>query len=157
MGAVVILGIVGVSLITSSMDSSHRARQARDRMAASLLADSTLAAIETRGQLEGLTPGNQHDATDDGFEIDIAIQPADLAELAGDFGLAGGLDRGEGKSGSPDLFATRRNAPAVLTQIHIRVTDPGGSIAERVSFVFDAAASPELQALAPVDDTDSLQ
>lgn len=151
MGAVVILGIVGVSLITSSMDSSHRARQARDRLGASLLADSTLAAIETHTKSGGLTPGTQRDETEDGYEIEIETQPANLAALAG------GLGEPEDEDDSAGLLSASSRGPAVLTQIHVRVTDPSGGVAERVSFVFDASVSPELQALAPATETEQTQ
>lgn len=144
MGAVVILGIIGVSLITASMDSAYRAAQARDRMGTSLVADSLIAELETRARAGGLEPGTQHSQTDDGLEIVIETRPASLIELA-----AGALLERDRDDGPAELLEEQRGAPASLLQIHVQVTDPGGGVVERTGFVFDPAASEALQALAP--------
>ncbi len=148
MGAVVILGIVGVSLITSSMDSSHRARQARDRLTASLLADSALAEVESRAQAGGLTPGSQQDETPEGFAIVVETEAVDFASLAG--GSLGERDR---DAGPAVLLEAQRGQASSLMQIRVAVSDgSGGLVAERTSFIFDPTASADLQSLAPVEE-----
>ena len=132
------------------MDSVYRAGQARDRLETSLVADSRIAELETMALLGALEPGTRRDETADGLEIVVEVWPASLAELA-----AGAWLERDRDDGPATLLEEQRGAPAALLQIHVVVTDPGGLVVERTGFVFDPAASEELQALAPADAPDS--
>ena len=148
LGAVVILGLVGVSLITSSMNATVLAGQARDRLVASLLADGVLADLELEAAAGRLVPGTSENDRD-GFRIAVTVSAADLGPLA----------RGtpaERDAGPAALLEDTRGAPPSLLQLHVEVTDSGGLVVERTSFMFDGTASPELQALAPLEDGQDL-
>ena len=80
MGAVAILGLASVWLITPAMDATVRAGQARDRLNASLLADDVLAELETRAASEGIAPGT-HESERDGFRISVTAVAADASAL----------------------------------------------------------------------------
>ena len=145
LGAVVILGLVGVSLITSSMNATILAGQARDRLVASLLADGVLADVELEAAAGRLIPGTSENERD-GFQIAVTVSAADLGALTG--GTPAEHERGEGPAAG---LEDTRGAPPSLLELHVEVTDSSGLVVERTSFMFDGTASPELQALAPID------
>ena len=150
MGAVVILGLLGTSLITSTMDSTYRAGQARDQLIASLLADDVLAELETRAADGGVAPGMEE--TDrDGFHITVTTAAADVSQL-----LAGRGD-GDRDLAPATLLEPKRGSRPALLELRVEITGPGGLVTERTSFAFDPGASPELQDLAPVEDEEAPQ
>ena len=145
LGAVVILGLVGVSVITSSMDSSLDAAHARDLLTASLLADDALAELETRAAAGGIPLGTQ-ETERDGFRIAVTTAAADVGAL-----LAA-RQAGDRELGPATLFQEPRSGRPALLELRVDVSLSGEVVTQRTSFAFDPTASSELQALAPEED-----
>ena len=144
MGAVAILGLVAASLMTASINSARISGDARDRMAASLLADSLLAELETaaaRG--DGSVSALAGERAIDGFDVAVAVTPFDPATL----GLEPLVDRERGGPPAAALAADPRG-PAPLSWMRIDVTSIGGVEVTRTSIAFDPTASAALAELA---------
>ena len=146
MGAVLILGLLGTSLMTATLESTRRAAGARDLLTASLLADSALTdllAARRASGAPGFAPGRD-EREDQGFRIAVETRPVDAAAL----GMAPLVERPRGEPPASVLAVARGGTPALLS-VHVEVSGADGVLAERTTFVFDPRAVPELEELAP--------
>ena len=140
MAAVALLGIVFTFLAKAATQGIRSEADSRRRMEASLLADATLAEIETRlaaGETLQLELTENEDE-DKGFRVSVEVTPFDLAaELAGK--LAGTAP------GVPNAFgAASAEAPSLVQRVEVRVVWDDGIFersAERVTFAFDTQAA----------------
>ena len=139
MGAVLILGLIGTSLMTATLESTRRTGEARDRLTASLLADSALADARARRDLGTLAAGNDQ-SDQSGFQVSVRTTPLDAAAL----GFAPLMERERDEPPAEALSANGRAAPP-LYEIRVEVTAQNALVAERTSYLFDGQASQALQ------------
>ena len=144
MGAVVILGIVATSLMTASINSTRIAGDARDRLRASLLADSIVAEIEsTATSPGGAAAVDTGDREIDGYTVSVSVDPVDAASI----GLEGLVARERGEPEAAVLAGDPRGG-APLSRVRVIVKSPSGIETTRVTFSFDPSAAPGLAELA---------
>ena len=143
MAAVAILGIVYTLLAKAATQGVRSEADSRNRMQASLLADETLAEIETRlaaGEALQLELTEEEDE-DTGFRVSVEVTPFDLAaELAGK--LAGAAPEAPSVPRMPGA-----EAPSLVQRVEVRVVWDDGIFersAERVTFAFDTQAAQTL-------------
>ncbi len=111
-------------------------------MEASLLADATLAEIETRLAAGETLPLERNEVEEEEFLVSIEVTPFELPAP-----LAGGL-AGMEEPGMPGLFgAAGADAPSLVQRVEVRVVWDDGIFersAERVTFAFDTEAAQAL-------------
>ena len=141
MAAVALLGIVYTFLAKAATQGIRSEADSRRRMEASLLADATLAELETRlAAGETLQPELTEEENEE-FRISVEVTPFELAaELAGKLaGTAPEAPSGFGAAGA--------NAPNLVQRVEVRVVWNDGIFersAERVTFAFDTQAAQTL-------------
>ena len=143
MAAVALLGILYTFLAKAATQGVRSEADSRRRMEASLLADATLAEIETRlaaGETLELELTEDEDE-DKGFRVSVEVTPFELpAQLAGEL-----LETG---TGAPSVFgAGGADAPSLVQRVEVRVVWDDGIFersAERVTFAFDTQAAQTL-------------
>jgi len=147
MAAVALLGILYTFLAKAATQGVRSEAESKRRMEASLLADATLAEIETRLALGETLQLERSEREEGDFEVSVEVTPFELpAELAGETAAAT-------TPGAPNpLGAGDAEAPNLLQRVEVRVVWKDGIFersAERVTFAFDAEAAQALaQALA---------
>ena len=141
MAAVALLGIVYTFLAKAATQGVRSEADSRRRMEASLLADATLAEIETRLAFGEALQLELTEEEDKGFRVSVEVTPFQLAaELAGK--LAGTAPD------APSAFgAAGADAPSLVQRVEVRVVWDDGIFersAERVTFAFDTQAAQAL-------------
>jgi prepilin-type N-terminal cleavage/methylation domain-containing protein len=143
MAAVALLGILYTVLARAATQGVRSEADSRRRMEASLMADATLAEIETR-LANGETLQLEHTEIEKGeFRVSVEVTPFKLpAEFGGE--LAAGPE-----PGAPSAFdAGNADAPSLLQRVDVLVVWDDGIFersAERVTFALDAQAAEALQ------------
>jgi len=107
-------------------------------MEASLLADATLAEIETRLALGEALQLERTESEEEDFRVSVEVTPFQLpTELAGELA--------ETAPDAPSVFGA--DAPSLLQRVEVRVVWDDGIFersAERVTFAFDSQAAQAL-------------
>ena len=137
MAAVALLGIVYTFLAKAATQGVRSEADSRRRMEASLLADATLAEIETRLALGETLQLERTEEENEEFRISVEVTPFELAaELAGKLtGTAPEVPIAFGAAGA--------KAPSLVQRVEVRVVWDDGIFersAERVTFAFDTEA-----------------
>jgi prepilin-type N-terminal cleavage/methylation domain-containing protein len=144
MAAVALLGILYTFLAKAATQGVRSEAESRRRMEASLLADATLAEIETL-----LAAGEtlkfeqtEEEYEDEEFWVSVEVTPFQLPpELAGELA--------ETVRGVPSVFgAGDADAPSLLQRVAVRVVWDDGIFersVERVTFALDGAAVLDLE------------
>jgi prepilin-type N-terminal cleavage/methylation domain-containing protein len=141
MAAVALLGIVYTFLAKAATQGVRSEADSRRRMEASLLADATLAEIETRLALGEALQLERTEDENEGFRVSVEVTPFELAaELAGK--LTGTAPE------VPIAFsAAGAKAPSLVQRVEVRVVWHDGIFersAQRVTFAFDTQAAQTL-------------
>jgi prepilin-type N-terminal cleavage/methylation domain-containing protein len=134
MAAVALLGILYTFLAKAAAQGVRSEADSRRRMEASLLADETLAEIETRLATGEALRLERTETESEGFRVSVEVTPFELPP-----GLAGAL--GEMDPSTPSVFgAGPAGAPSLLQRVEVRVVWDDGIFersAERLTFAFD--------------------
>jgi len=141
MAAVALLGIVYTFLAKAATQGVRSEADSRRRMEASLLADATLAEIETRLALGETLQLERTEEENEEFRISVEVTPFELAaELAGKLtGTAPEVPIAFGAAGA--------KAPSLVQRVEVRVVWDDGIFersAERVTFALDTQAAQAL-------------
>jgi len=141
MAAVALLGIVYTFLAKAATQGVRSEADSRNRMEASLLADATLAEIETRLALGETLQLERTEEENEEFRISVEVTPFELAaELAGKLtGTAPEVPIAFGAAGA--------KAPSLVQRVEVRVVWDDGIFersAERVTFALDTQAAQAL-------------
>ena len=143
MAAVALLGILYTFLAKAAAQGVRSEADSRRRMEASLLADATLAEIETRLATGEALQLERTETENEEFRVSVEVTPFELpAELAG--GLA---ETGPGTPSAPG--AGDAGAASLLQRVEIRVVWDDGIFersAERLTFAFDTQEAQALMA-----------
>jgi prepilin-type N-terminal cleavage/methylation domain-containing protein len=141
MAAVALLGIVYTFLAKAATQGVRSEADSRRRMEASLLADATLAEIETRLALGEALQLESTEEENEGFRVSVEVAPFDLAaELAGK--LAGTAPEALSAFGPAGA-----EVPNLVQRVEVRVVWDDGIFersAERVTFALDTQAAQAL-------------
>jgi len=146
MAAVALLGIVYTFLAKAATQGVRSEADSRRRMEASLLADATLAEIETRLAAGEALQLERTETEEEEFRVSVEVTPFQLpAEFLGE--LAGELAKAT-EPGTPSVFGLGgANAPNLVQQVKVRVVWDDGIFersAERVTFAFDTETAEAL-------------
>jgi prepilin-type N-terminal cleavage/methylation domain-containing protein len=137
MAAVAVLGLFGAVLAQQAIQGMHYEGDARRRMRASLLADRALWEVEAGLKLGAPPqPRQEETQTEDGYLVQVAIQPLDLAQL-------GLLPPPANANEEPSAAAAAGGLPLPLYQVSIRVAWLVGLVEQavtRTTFAFDGTA-----------------
>jgi hypothetical protein len=138
---VALLGILYTFLAKAATQGVRSEADSRRRMEASLLADATLAEIETRLAVGEALPFERTEIEEEEFRVSVDVTPFELpVELAGTLA--------EMEPGAPGLFgAGGEDAPSLVQRVEVRVVWDDGIFersAERVTFAFDTESAQEL-------------
>lgn len=139
MGAVLIMGLLGTSLMTATLESTRRTGNARDQLTASLLADSALADV-TAGLRTDSDSSRGEERDIDGYRVSVQVSPVDATRL----GLGPLVERERGEA-APAAFTAAGRTPPPLLQIRVEVSVADEVVSQRTSFLFDGRSSPALQ------------
>ena len=141
LAAVALLGILYTFLAKAATQGVRSEADSRRRMEASLLADATLAEIETQLAIGEALQLERTESENEDFRVSVEVTPFELPA-----GLLGGLS--ETDPGTPSAFgAGDAGAPSLLQRVEVRVVWDDGIFersAERLTFAFDTQ---EAQAL----------
>ena len=141
MAAVALLGILYTVLAKAATQGVRSEADSRRRMEASLLADATLAEIETLLAVGEALQLERTEIEEEEFHVSIEVTPFELpTELAGE--LSGT------PPGAPSAFgAGETDAPSLVQRVEVRVVWDDGIFersAKRVTFAFDTEAAQAL-------------
>jgi hypothetical protein len=141
MAAVALLGILYTFLAKAATQGVRSEADSKRRMEASLLADATLAEIETRLAVGEALQLERTESEEEEFRVSVAVTPFELpAKLAGQLA--------ETAPDTPSVFGGGgANAPSLVQRVEIRVVWDDGIFersAERVTFAFDTQAAQAL-------------
>jgi prepilin-type N-terminal cleavage/methylation domain-containing protein len=156
MVGVAILGLAVTMLARSAIQGMSYEGDASRRLRASLIADRTLAQVETALKLGTPPPlGHQESQEADEYQLTLDVQPLDLAQAG--LGALLAPPPGQGEA-APAAAALAPAAPLPLYTIQIRVGWVEGLAEQsvtRTTFAYDASAA--LQALGAANGENAQQ
>ncbi len=142
LGAVAIIGVAFTLLARANIEALRAEGTARRQLAASLVADRSLAELEA-GVLAGAPPAvGRRDQEVDGFAVAIDVQPMDFVLPPLPEGVVSGFEATTpANTLLPDARSGRETTPLRHVRIEVTWEDLGGPRSVlRETFVFDTSA-----------------